>query len=93
LQEDLSETTPAVEPLCRLLLAEQHVQELQAHVPHIVSVFGQVAAQAEAPAEARVMVARTLATLSAQHPSLASLLAQLPHEQQVALQRLAGGVV
>lgn len=80
-----------MEPLCRLLLAEQHPQELQQFVPQIVSVFGQVAAQAAAPAEARVMVARTLAAVAGTHASMAPLLAQLPPEQQAALQQLAAG--
>jgi hypothetical protein len=38
LQEDLSETTPAVEPLCRVLLADPQPQEVQQHIPQIVEV-------------------------------------------------------
>lgn len=38
LQEDLSETTPAVEPLCRVLLADPQPQEVQQHMPQIVQV-------------------------------------------------------
>lgn len=37
-QEDLSETTPAVEPLCRVLLADPQPQELQQHIPQMVQV-------------------------------------------------------
>jgi len=37
-QEDLSETTPAVEPLCRILLAEPQPAEVQQHIPQIVQV-------------------------------------------------------
>jgi hypothetical protein len=37
-QEDLSETTAAVEPLCRVLLADPQPQEVQQHVPQIVQV-------------------------------------------------------
>lgn len=37
-QEDLSETTPAVEPLCRALLADPQPQEVQQHIPQIVQV-------------------------------------------------------
>jgi hypothetical protein len=36
-QEDLSETTPAVRPLCQLLLSDK-LQELQQFVPTIVKV-------------------------------------------------------
>jgi hypothetical protein len=38
IQEDLSETTPAVEPLCRALLADPQPQEVQQHIPQIVQV-------------------------------------------------------
>jgi hypothetical protein len=37
LQEDLSETTPAVGALCKLLLSDQ-LQEIQQFVPQIVQV-------------------------------------------------------
>jgi hypothetical protein len=37
LQEDLSETTPAVAALCKLLLSDQ-LQEIQQFVPQIVQV-------------------------------------------------------
>jgi hypothetical protein len=54
-----------------------------------LQIFGQVAAQATAPSEARVMVARTLFELQARHPgSMGPLLQQLPTEQQAVLQQL-----
>lgn len=54
-----------------------------------LQIFGQVAAQVDAPQEARVMVARTLCDLQARHPgSMGPLLAQLPPEQQTVLQQL-----
>ncbi|WIA30405.1 hypothetical protein OEZ86_000490 [Tetradesmus obliquus] len=40
LKEDLSETTPAVGALCKLLLSDQ-LPEIQQFVPQIVQVFGQ----------------------------------------------------
>jgi hypothetical protein len=40
LQEDLAETTPAVEPLCRVLLADPQAQEVQQHIPQMVQVCG-----------------------------------------------------
>jgi hypothetical protein len=54
-----------------------------------LQIFGQVVAQATAPSEARVMVARTLFELQARHPgSMGPLLQQLPTEQQAVLQQL-----
>uniref|UniRef100_A0A383W429 Importin N-terminal domain-containing protein n=1 Tax=Tetradesmus obliquus TaxID=3088 RepID=A0A383W429_TETOB len=88
LKEDLSETTPAVAALCKLLLSDQ-LSEIQQFVPQIVQVFGQVAVQIAAPTEAKVGVAQTLMNMQAKyHGQMAPLLAQLPQEQQAALQML-----
>eukprot|EP00878_Enallax_costatus_P019883 GHUV01020993.1.p1 GENE.GHUV01020993.1~~GHUV01020993.1.p1 ORF type:complete len:804 (+),score=291.15 GHUV01020993.1:1449-3860(+) len=88
LKEDLNETTPAVNAVCTLLMADR-LTELQQHVPQIIQVFGQVAAQVTCPMEARSMVARTLMQLQAKYPEhMRPLLSQLPSEQQTALQQL-----
>jgi hypothetical protein len=54
-----------------------------------LQVFGQVAVQSAAPTQAKVGVAQTLMTMQAKyHDQMAPLLAQLPQEQQAALQML-----
>jgi hypothetical protein len=54
-----------------------------------MQVFGQVAVQPAAPTQAKVGAAQTLMTLQAKFPDqMAPLLAQLPQEQQAALQML-----
>lgn len=56
---------------------------------YALQVFGQVAVQIAAPTEAKVGVARTLRNMQAKyHEQMAPLLAQLPQEQQTALQML-----
>lgn len=90
-QEDLGETSPAVQALAHLTSAPELAQRVAGHAPRIVSVLAAVAAQEGVPSEARALSARTLLELQAQHGAqLAPLLAALPAEQQAALQHWAG---